>query len=561
MCGFRHCLTLEEYTLLFKDPQPNLIATGSGISQQSTNAAGHQSQPQSQTTKRICAFFVKGTCKNGESCPYYHDTAFTRCPNFQSRGFCNDSGCSYCSTDKQHPANDQPLPAPSAKRCQYWPMGTCRNGDACGFAHIGEPGVAARNDQNENGGQVVDNTQNGVQVVDNTEDASGFNQGDGWANNNDETARDGNQMQDGYEEKEAEAEGGATEEDQWAKGWAHGNANDATGWDTTNLATSGWDDQTNGNNELGKGNNGASGWDRDRGNSNKMENNDSGRRNHQSDTHKSWNRDKSTGVCRGFQQGQCFRGSRCRFSHGVELGGGSGRDPREASQQYPSKKNSTYTTQPEEDVETSSHLRTSKLGGRYQYDRESIKDWNTEVAKSEVGSEADDGVGKQSGWRSREHRSPDPRRAFSNRSVENPPAGDSPCQFCFGRCSNGDVCTFSHDAAAVGNFEDLPGEERRRFRSREVQNDGLDVKGKGILGKGVGQDECTPHAPYEAKMANDDVVSRVEHKRESDKQRDDKPVVGYEHFGTDERQHHEQGYLAAGVSGHYQPLDPKRLVR
>jgi hypothetical protein len=76
------------------------------------------------------------------------------------------------------------------------------------------------------------------------------------------------------------------------------------------------------------------------------------------------------------------------------------------------------------------------------------------------------------------------------------------------------------------------------------------------------QDECTPHAQYETTMVNDDdVVPRVEHRRGSDKQRDDKPTVAFENVRTDECQHHEQGYRGAAVFGHYRPLDPERLVR
>jgi len=95
-CRFRHSITVEEYNILFRDQQPNLWTLSRdqsaphalhynvsppSFSAFSSSAYPHYSQvslPQAPATlvqsapSQPCKFYPLGTCRNGNSCPYFH---------------------------------------------------------------------------------------------------------------------------------------------------------------------------------------------------------------------------------------------------------------------------------------------------------------------------------------------------------------------------------------------------------------------------------------------------------------------------------------------------------
>ncbi|TFK40016.1 hypothetical protein BDQ12DRAFT_521095, partial [Crucibulum laeve] len=77
-CLFRHSLTPAEYTLLFKDPQPNLwtldVRAKRSVHPQ-IEATAPVEQIRALTVPliaKVCTFYPLGKCRNGEACPYAH---------------------------------------------------------------------------------------------------------------------------------------------------------------------------------------------------------------------------------------------------------------------------------------------------------------------------------------------------------------------------------------------------------------------------------------------------------------------------------------------------------
>ncbi|PPQ65475.1 hypothetical protein CVT26_000115 [Gymnopilus dilepis] len=96
-CKFRHSVTVEEYTSLFKDQQPNLW-TLKRLTEATTSQLGRQARrtipersatPQEEEQEVVqkprsgrpgaglahieCLFYSSGKCRNGDKCPYRHD--------------------------------------------------------------------------------------------------------------------------------------------------------------------------------------------------------------------------------------------------------------------------------------------------------------------------------------------------------------------------------------------------------------------------------------------------------------------------------------------------------
>ncbi|KXN86589.1 Replicase polyprotein 1ab [Leucoagaricus sp. SymC.cos] len=439
-CNFRHCLTPEEYTLLFNDPQPNLISLSGTKSATETQPPTSQHVPPQRAP---CMFFRKGNCKNGANCSFLHDLSSSTCPNILSSGSCNDPGCTFCSSASG-------LAGPSKKPCDYWPKGKCKNGDTCPFAHIGESGAAVQAEEtNRTWGNDAGDNQAAADAW-----GADFDNGNTW--DDEDGGNLANVNEDKEEEKEQQAGGGWGDTNQ-GTGWG-GQINDNSGWGDQNNNNDDWGTKTNDQGGGGNQTNDQGRWRNDNKRSQRQEGWSNDKRNGTSyndrhDNRDSWNDNGPTGsnkgVCYKFQQGRCWRGSDCRFSHDVQPGGSGGHGSRDAPQPRQTRNNFTPPTTPaepaaEEPVSPAPAPRaTSTYGGRGHYDRGYIDEWKREVAASSAGSEA--GGSRTTNRRGNRGRGRGQSTIDSNRSVEHPSTGNAPCQFhLVGRCSNGDTCPSSH---------------------------------------------------------------------------------------------------------------------
>ena len=502
-CKYRHCLTLEEYTLLFKDPQPNLISIGGAAQDPSTTIP----QQRSSSQRRVpCSYFKKGKggCKNGVNCPFLHE-----CPNVHATGSCNDANCSFCSSTLG--TMDQVWPRASQKLCNFWSKGTCKYGDKCPFAHIGDPGAIA--------------TSGGVEDTNN--DHNDQNHFTDWDQNI--TARDQNkQLDDGIrQDDQQQIDHGSENRENNANisgsqnidtyGWddqkndAGGWEFDAGGWGNQNNDNSGWENKSDDKNRLGSQSNN---YDRQKSSDRWSNAHNGSQRNNRDDWHNTGS--KRDNTCYNFRQtGRCWRGQDCRFSHDLEQRGSSGHELSDV----PTLRQSKRTLHaPTADPTVSVPHAPSTYGGRGHYDRGFIDEWKREVAASEIASEASGsqatgrhkGTGSRSGSRGRANE--------INRLVEHLPTDDN-CQFYLtGRCTIGDNCPSFHDAVA----SDISGNECLALANgREVLGDEKSHRGRG-KGSMRGTHKNSLSDKIENRVENDDTELNhvVNSNRGHDDQRD-----------------------------------------
>jgi len=535
-CNYRHCLTLEEYTLLFKDPQPNLIAVG--------GAAGDPSimvpQPRFNFQQRgPCIYFQKGRggCKNGVNCPFLHE-----CPNIHATSSCNDANCSFCSSTLG--AIDQVRPRASRKLCIFWSKGTCKNEDKCPFSHIGDPGAVAISGGVEiTSGGTLDDTVKHIQRSGwEASDSNGRDNGNAgnWGDvnheqevNNDHndqnhftdwddqkiTAQDQNKQVDVCISQDDQQKNDHSSENRKDDTDSLGNQNiDTCGWEDQNNDAGGWGNQTLDASGWGNQNNDASGWGNKSDDKNGLgsHSNNYDRRRHSNRWNNAQNGStpnncddwRNTGTkrdntCYKFRQtGRCWRGQDCRFSHDLEQGGSSGHELNDVSILRQSKR--TLHT-PIANSTVSVPCAPSTYGGRGHYDRGFIDEWKREVTTSEIASEASDsqamerhkGTGSRSGSRG--------RAIEKNRLVEHLPTDDT-CQFYLtGRCTIGDNCPSFHDAVAsdISGSEYLALANGRKVLVDENRRWG---RGKGS-GRGTHKDSLTDKVENRAEYDNDHVVN------------------------------------------------------
>lgn len=475
-CNYRHCLTLEEYTLLFKDPQPNLISIGGTTRGQSTIAS---QQGLSSRRRALCSFFKKGKggCKNGINCPFLHE-----CPSIHLTGLCIDASCSFCSSTPE--TIDQVRPRADQKLCTFWPKGTCKNGDKCPFTHIGDPGVStsggdeaifggalddtvkdnqwcaweANGDSNawdsRNAGNWGDGDVNSEQEVKN--DLNDQNHLTEWDNQNITVQGQDKQFNDGSgsgdQKKNDDSPGnrrnGWENQNDYASGWKNQNNyvsgwedrnDDASGWENQNNDMSSWENKNDNNNGLGRQSNN---YDRQRRSNDRRDGAHYGNKRSRYDWYNSGTKEmKKDNICYAFsREGRCWKDQDCRFSHDLEQGGSGGHGSRNVSKIRPSKRTPhALTADP-----------ASTYGGRGHYDRGFIDGWKREVAASETVSEASGslvtekykGTGSQSGSCGRANE--------KIRSVEHLLTGDTCRFYLVGRCTIGDTCPSSHDPVVPG---------------------------------------------------------------------------------------------------------------
>jgi len=471
-CKYRHCLTLEEYTLLFKDPQPNLISVGGAARDPSTMIL---QQRFSSQRREPCIYFKKGGCKNGVNCSFLHE-----CPNVHATGSCDDANCSFCSSTLG--TIDQVRPHASQKLCIFWSKGTCKNEDKCPFAHIGDPGVVATSggvevtsggtlddtvkhiqrsvgEANESNGQDNRNAGNWGDVKHEQEnDHNDQNHFTDWDDQNNIVQDQNKQIGDSISQDDQQKIDHSSE-NRKNNTYSLGNQNiDTYGWEDQNNDASGWENQGFDASGWGNHDNDASGWENKSDDKNGLESqrnnydrqrssvrwdnaHHGSKRNNCDDWHNTGS--KRDNTCYNFRQtGRCWRGQDCRFSHDLEQGRSSGHELSDLRQS----KRTLHA--PTADPTVSVPRAPSTYGGRGHYDRSFIDEWKREVAASEIASEASDsqakerhkGTGSRPGSRGRANE--------IHRLVEHLPADDT-CQFYLtGRCTIGDNCPSFHNAVA-----------------------------------------------------------------------------------------------------------------
>ncbi|KAG2011619.1 RING finger protein [Coprinopsis cinerea AmutBmut pab1-1] len=141
-CRFRHSLTPEEYTTLFKDQQPMLmtlnqsLGTAQGAVPQAQPVYYQVAQPppiaptipviqsppppaKPPISKVLCAFWIRNKCQNGDKCPFRHEgTPIT------------ETASGYDSMDNLRGTS------PVQDICRHFQKGHCIFGDKCQNSHI-----------------------------------------------------------------------------------------------------------------------------------------------------------------------------------------------------------------------------------------------------------------------------------------------------------------------------------------------------------------------------------------------------------------------------------------
>ena len=169
-CDFRHSITVNEYALLFRDPQPPLWSSRAQL-----QLAEH-AIPAAVSAFGVCKFYPLGRCRNGDRCPYLHTppptsmlTASTPkegwadhsestmpsyrnqrvrlCRYYAENGYCNrGEDCRFShEIDDQNDQNDgrtewqdndnKAYVAQRNRPCKYFSEGCCKKGDKCIFLH------------------------------------------------------------------------------------------------------------------------------------------------------------------------------------------------------------------------------------------------------------------------------------------------------------------------------------------------------------------------------------------------------------------------------------------
>ena len=132
-CRFRHSITVEEYTLLFNDQQPNLwTLRRDGVNEATVSSPTPQPQVDSPHISSAvavkssifgpCKFHPIGKCHNGKSCPFDH----TQQPM--------DPVPTVSNADQERQTSERPKK--SQRPCYFhFERGYCHRGLSCKFGH------------------------------------------------------------------------------------------------------------------------------------------------------------------------------------------------------------------------------------------------------------------------------------------------------------------------------------------------------------------------------------------------------------------------------------------
>ncbi|GLB41756.1 putative oxidoreductase family, NAD-binding Rossmann fold [Lyophyllum shimeji] len=121
-CRFRHSLSINEYALLFRDPQPLLWTPSAPLR--------HEQGAQRSTVSSfgVCKFYPLGKCRNGDACPYLHAPSTQLLPVISLEQVEDQDDEPEYSFGSQDEHRTQP--------CRYYlEFGNCRRGDQCYYSH------------------------------------------------------------------------------------------------------------------------------------------------------------------------------------------------------------------------------------------------------------------------------------------------------------------------------------------------------------------------------------------------------------------------------------------
>lgn len=151
VCSFRHSLSISEYSLLFRDPQPSLWSPRARRLQ--TDFA----KPSTASAFGVCKFYPLGKCRNADVCPYLHIPTTALPEQKQDQDQAQDQEPSQPGWYQGDPSSQQRQEG--RRPCTwYFQNGYCRRGDQCSFSHDetqspSSNGDTYANTRHENGGQ------------------------------------------------------------------------------------------------------------------------------------------------------------------------------------------------------------------------------------------------------------------------------------------------------------------------------------------------------------------------------------------------------------------------
>ena len=331
LCRFRHSVTIQEYTLLFRDQQPNLWtlhrsqntsnATATSIGTQAQVSSGAQYMQQSAAVIPAYApgpsyamYPLPAALLPTASVPVYPpaNVLATLPPGINGE---------VQPTNGANPTPTTNKPSIFAIPCKFWRLGTCHNGDQCPWVHEGPVGTPNGGDRqgdnpntgsNESWGPEPSSTSRPTRVCRFWRNGGGCHSGDQCRFSHD-------QNDDGYAANvnpssgalgpDSPVEAIEEEKEETKAEWDASSkveADDNNGWGAA------WDD---GNNLWGAPRD-ESGWDAPPKTDEPTPS--SGRGKTSWDTSNQGARDsrpRAKGQCFDYSTGKCKRGDSCRFAH------------------------------------------------------------------------------------------------------------------------------------------------------------------------------------------------------------------------------------------------------
>ncbi|KAJ2932619.1 hypothetical protein H1R20_g4469, partial [Candolleomyces eurysporus] len=248
-CRFRHSLTIDEYVLLFKEQQPNLWTV--------SRTAG----PQGAVPPPTFPYAALGTPPQ----PMPVEMASTRSMGPSKRGL-------------------------QKIQCGFYPLGQCKNGDKCPFAHVGTPPTNDSSSQGRSSSSVLPASQSSWNTSRSGGSSNTFCRNleiDGHCRYGDKCHYSHERPNDGQTEQPSSGDG---------TGWGTNDHN--TGWgDAGNTAPATYAD------DWGPSRNDDKGW---------------------SSTASGTGRTQNARQCYDFSKGHCRRADTCKFSHDLSSRDGGG---------------------------------------------------------------------------------------------------------------------------------------------------------------------------------------------------------------------------------------------